>query len=315
MTFRSFFLLLAALSLPGAPLQAQQAKAGDKTEIHNSTAAQSAGTPLVHARPAIWRVKDRDTTIYLFGTIHLMKPNIVWFEGPVRKAYDKAQEVVVEVAETPGPALQARIMQKAMAPDGPTVTEQLPEDVRPQYAKMLEQLGPGAAMLDKVQPWFAALALTTEPLRKLGYDAANGVDRTVMAQAGKDKKLLTGLETAEGQIDLFAQLPKDLQILLLSETLREQDKIGETIGKMIKAWVEGDPVALAQDMNESMEESPELMKRLLFDRNEAWADWIKARMAKPGTVFIAVGAGHLAGPGSVQDALGRRGIKSSLIKP
>lgn len=302
MTLRPFRLFIAAfLLLPLAPLPARQP-------------TQKDAVAPVHARPALWRVKDKDTTIYLFGTIHLMKPNIVWFEGPVRKAYRQSGDVVVEVAEAPDPSRQAKIVQQALVPTGPTVTEQLPADLRPHYAALLAQMGPGGAMLDRVKPWFAALALTNEPLRKLGYDAASGVDQTIMTAARKDGKTLTGLETAEAQIALFADLPQDLQLLLLSETLREQDKLEETIGRMVAAWIAGDPVALATDMNESMKDSPDLMKRLLLDRNAAWADWIDERMKQPGTVFMAVGAGHLAGPGSVQEVLASRGIASVRVK-
>ncbi len=84
---------------------------------------------------------------------------------------------------------------------------------------------------------------------------------------------------------------------------------------MIDAWSAGDPVRLAATLNKSMEEDKGLEKLLLFDRNERWADWIKTRLEKPGIVFLAVGAGHLAGKGSVQDALKARRVKTTLVKP
>ena len=58
---------------------------------------------------------------------------------------------------------------------------------------------------------------------------------------------------------------------------------------------------------------PELAQVLLIQRNGNWAKWIKDRLARPGTVFVAVGAGHLAGKGSVQDQLKDLGVASVRI--
>jgi uncharacterized protein YbaP (TraB family) len=125
---------------------------------------------------------------------------------------------------------------------------------------------------------------------------------------------LIGLETSDEQIGFFESLPDPLQIQMLDETLNELPQLGDTIGNMIAAWSAGEPEKLAALMNDTLEVNPELEQRLLTDRNVRWADWIKARMEKPGTVFMAVGAGHLAGASSVQALLAQRGIAVTLVK-
>jgi uncharacterized protein YbaP (TraB family) len=259
-------------------------------------------------------VRDKDTTIYLFGTIHVLKPGIAWFEAGVAKAFQASEELVLEIADQGDAAAQARMIQRAMTPDGPPLTGQIPAPAREKLIGLLGEAGLPQAAVDRMKPWFAAVTLTAMPLRKLGFDPANGAEETLRAAARSAGKPVRGLETSEEQLALFDSLDHDLQIALLIETIDEQSKVEQTLETMIAAWSAGDPVALAATLNGEMDGEPELEKRLLLDRNDRWADWIKARLETPGTVFLAVGAGHLAGKGSVQDALAARQIKSRRIR-
>ncbi|MBN8830161.1 MAG: TraB/GumN family protein, partial [Sphingomonadales bacterium] len=161
---------------------------------------------------------------------------------------------------------------------------------------------------------FATFTLTVLPLRSLGYDPESGADRLIEATARAQGKKLAGLETSAQQIGFFSSLPDALQLELLSETLDELPTLPETIEQMIGAWAAGEPDRLSAIMNESVDSDPVLEKRLLTDRNSNWAEWIKARMDRPGVVFMAVGAGHLAGKGSVQDMLAVRGITTRRVR-
>src|SRR5258706_9569138 len=166
---------------------------------------------------------------------------------------------------------------------------------------------------DRFKPWSAANNLTVLTLIKMGYDLNSGVEKTLTAAAEKEQKPILGLETLDIQLGYFDGLPKDAQIAFLSQTIDELPKAGAEIGAMIDRWAKGDPNGLAKELNESLEASPVLAKTLLTDRNRRWADWIKARMARPGTVFIAVGAGHLAGKDSVQTFLAKLHLKAKRI--
>jgi uncharacterized protein YbaP (TraB family) len=264
----------------------------------------------VAARPALWVVRDDDTTIYLFGTIHLLKPEIRWFDGPVRKAFDKAQEVVLEVAEPDKTATQANLLRRALQPDGPALSSRLSEPRGAQYLAALNAHGVSPLLFEHVKPWFATFTLSILPLQAVGYDPQSGADHLIELAATKAGKTLIGLETSEEQIGFFESMPDDLQLAMLAQTIDELPTLTETIDRMIAAWAAGDPDGLAALMNESIDEYPEVEKRLLTDRNARWADWIRTRLEKPGTVFIAVGAGHLAGERSVQQMLAQRGIAS-----
>jgi len=308
---KSLFLSVIATFVPLWPALA--APAADT--IINPPVEQTAPpvTGFVHADPALWVLKDEDTTIYLFGTIHLMRREILWFDGPVRQAFDSAQDVVLEIVDDDAPNVQAEMLGAAMQPDAPPLSSQLSGERGEKFLAALADNGAPAVLFDHVKPWLAAMTLTTLPLQKLGYSPESGVDRALRAEAAASGKNLVGLETTAEQMGFFGDMPHDLQLALLSQTIDELPALPTTIEQMIGAWSAGDPDRLGALMNDSVDANPGLRKLLLTDRNARWADWIKMRLASPGTVFIAVGAGHLAGEDSVQAMLHARGIETARV--
>lgn len=267
------------------------------------------------ADPALWVVKDKDTTVYLFGTIHVLKPGLSWFDEAVKTAFDRSNEVKLELVMPDQAAMTKLVMATGVAPAGAApLTEQLPADKRPAFTKAVVDMGLPANALDRFRPWLAATQLSIAPLSKMGYDSANGPEAVITAAAKQAGKPLTGLETAEQQLGFFGSLSQPAQLQFLESTVDELPKLDETMATMVKEWADGDPDALAREMNDNLKDSPEVAKVLLTDRNARWAQWIKGRMAQPGTVFIAVGAGHLAGPDSVQAQLAKLGLKAERIR-
>ncbi|MGW8189705.1 TraB/GumN family protein [Sphingomonas hankookensis] len=277
-------------------------------------AAPIADLPAGEADPALWVIKDKDTTIYLFGTIHVLKPGLSWFDEAVRSAFDKSNEVVLEIPMPTQEQAQAAVMKSAVNVTGPKLSEKLPEAERPAYAKAVADAGLPAGALEQVDPWFAASTLTLVTLQKQGYDPASGAEQAISQAAKAAGKPVTGLETLEQQFGFFDSLSDAAQVTFLTETIKELPTAGQSIDKMVDQWRRGDPDALAATMNEEMTVSPELKRVLLTDRNARWAKWIEERMKRPGTVFVAVGAGHLAGSGSVQDALKRYKLRATRVK-
>ena len=83
---------------------------------------------------------------------------------------------------------------------------------------------------------------------------------------------------------------------------------------MLAAWMSGDVNAIGRTFNAEFKSSPELKEILLRRRNTNWSHWLERRMAQPGTVLVAVGAGHLAGDDSVIELLKRRGYRVKRVQ-
>ncbi|HWK36039.1 TraB/GumN family protein [Sphingomonas sp.] len=275
--------LLAALPLPAC---AQSAPAPEAT--------------VADADPALWVVKDEDTTIYLFGTVHVLKPGLTWFDEAVKAAFDKSDSLVLELVQPAPEAMQAIVMKNAVTPqDAPALTDRLPAEKRDAYVKAVTGIGAPANAFDRYAPWFAAVNLSLVPLMKAGYDPRNGPEGVLTAAAKAAKKPVTGLETAEQQIGYFGGLSEKAQMTFLTGTLDELPRAEATMATMVDDWSRGNPDALAKMLNDNLKDSPEVAETLLYKRNANWAKWIAERMKQPGTVFVAVGAGHLAGDRSV----------------
>lgn len=261
----------------------------------------------------MWKVADEDTTIWLFGTIHVLPQPVAWDAGPVGKALDSAQELVTEIRMDQAEQSQGIILQKSRREDGKALRDTLPDRERASYDAAMAGIGLPPAAFDRNDAWFAALMLTLIPLKAAGYSTESGIDQQVATRAKARHIPNEALETADYQIGLFDGLPEKTQQAYLAEVLDALPTVKADVDAMVSAWKTGDADHLAELMNED-ESDPTVRKVLITDRNANWAKWLKARLDKPGTVFVAVGAGHLAGPGSVQDQLAAQGIASTRVQ-
>lgn len=277
-------------------------------------AAPSRPVDLGSADPALWAVRDSDTTIYLFGTVHVLKPGTVWFDDEIRRAFDASGELVTEIVEPDKGDMGPKVAALAMAPDGPPLSQKLDAAARAKYIAAMKSAGIPWEAFERFKPWMAAVTLSIAPLGKLGYEAELGAEKTLAAAARAQGKRIGALETPEQQLGFFNSLPEDQQIAFLNATVDGMGDAEKDFAELVDDWATGKPDKLAEKMNESLETTPELAKTLLFERNRTWAGKIKTMLARPGTVFIAVGAGHLAGRNSVQDYLKALGVKAKRVK-
>lgn len=277
-------------------------------------AAVSAAAP-TDADPALWVVKDDDTTIYLFGTVHVLKPGLSWFDEAVKTAFDTSDQLILELVLPEDQAAVAKTMMPlALDTTGKTIPTRLTADELKAYQAAITGVGLPANAFDTFEPWFPAMTLSVLPLTKLGYDPEQGAEKLLTGFAKAAGKPVAGLETLDEQLSFFDTLPETQQVAFLNSVVKDIDKLGPVLDKMVMLWAKGDPDGLAVAMNESLAATPELAKTLLWDRNARWADTIKARMDKPGTVFIAVGAGHLAGDKSVQEYLKAHRLTATRVQ-
>lgn len=265
------------------------------------------------ARPALWAVKDADTTIYLFGTVHLLPNDADWHDATLDRAVADSQALYIELTDDDPGNMMALVLRYGLDAAHP-LSIHLDADEQQRLRTVATEAGvPGGMQaLNVMRPWLAALTLTTAPLLKAGLDPEHGVDKQLKAQMSAAGKQVFGLETAEQQMRFLADMPQEVQLDFLRSAMRDADKGPTQLIRLIDAWKNGDVATIARLEDEDMRQTaPELYQRLLVQRNEAWATKIAALLQQPGTVFIAVGAAHLAGPDSVQAQLHKLGIEAA----
>ncbi len=263
--------------------------------------------------PALWVLKDEDTTIYLFGTVHILKPGLSWFDEAIKDAFDASDELVVEMIE-PEPAEMMKIVSElAIDTTGVPLRDKLDAEDRTKYEAAMTSLELPLNAFDPLDPWFASVSMSLVPLMKSGYDTNSGVEDALTSSAKARNMKIVGLETPRQQLGFFDNLPEDVQIRFLNFNVSSIGEMADGMENMVAHWANANISALAELMNAGLEEKI-LYETLLSNRNANWAVWVDDRMDEPGTVFMAVGAGHLAGDASLQAQLKKRGFQVERIE-
>jgi uncharacterized protein YbaP (TraB family) len=266
------------------------------------------------AEPGIWVVKDKDSTIYLFGTVHVLKPETQWRTPKIDEAIAASNELWLELPgmsdEEMAAAMMPLVMKVGLSPDKPLAQRLTPEEYKSlleaaKLANLPEQL------IAMARPWFAAIGISASAYTRAGYDPKSGVEEKLKASFGERSIKAQGFETAEQQLNIFASMSEDEEMAFLRSTLKEYDQAPVELDKMVAQWAAGDVASLGKMLvDQTKEISPALYDEILAKRNANWAVKIREMLKGSGTVFIAVGAGHLLGPDSVQAQLKKKGIEA-----
>ena len=299
--------LTAVLLAPTAPAFAQTAPAAADPA---AVVAAPAGSG-----PRLWVVKDADSTLYLFGTVHVLKAETPWGRARLDQAFASADEYWFEIADINDVAGAVPIIQtKGVSPDRP-LSSLLTAEERADLDAAARSIGATAAQMDPLRPWFAALQLAMASITKAGYLPQNGGDQVLHARAAATGKPIKGFETMPQQIGFIADMSEEAQLAMLRSGLKEFDQAPEFLGRMVGAWSTGDVDALDTLIGQEMKaHSPEMYEVMLTRRNADWTDQIMKMLEGSGTAFISVGAGHLAGADSVQAMLAARGVTIEEVR-
>jgi uncharacterized protein YbaP (TraB family) len=261
-----------------------------------------------HAEPAMWVVKDADSTIYLLGTFHLTKPGMTWRSDKIDAAFKESNELWLEASENGDQAmLQGLVTKYGFDPAHPLSSKLSGEDwARAQSAAKAG--GVPVSALERMRPWLAAISLVVAPAMKQGYDPAKGADKVLEASAVAARKTIKSFETPEQHIVLIASLSKESEITMLVQSLDDLASRPDYVDRMADAWMAGDIDALEAMSTGRLKGAPELYDTMFVRRNLNWCDQIAVIMKGAGTTFVAVGAGHLVGDQSVPAILAERGF-------
>jgi len=250
--------------------------------------ATAAPQPEAQAQPALFAVGDADTTVYIFGTFHALDGHTDWFRDNVRGAFENSNELVLET----------------LVPEGPDRSQL---SAMPRYRGLMT---PSASFL-------ATTRMAIDAGRSQGMQVNNGADMILRHVAESEGKTVEGLETLESQLNMFTKMPPaGTHEPRPGEPVPEtppMDSLSKSMAEMQAAWKRGDQSVFVRMLTQLNATSPVTYRMMFTERNARWADWIRARLQTPGTVFVAVGAGHLAGKDSLLVQLAERGIRSQRV--
>ena len=262
-------------------------------------------------RSVVWSVRGEHNTVYLFGSIHVLRPGDAGLPRAAQAAYDDAERLVMEIdmddpAIADPLAMAAQMQRYARLPAGQSLESVLGADYAT-VAAHVQESGLDIAAFDGFAPWFVGMLILQLEVAKRGFDPAHGIEQQVTDRAVADRKPITGLETPADQFAVLAglSLPEQKRFLLM--TLEETESADARLDELLTAWRTGDTATLARVLSEEFDEFPELYRPLTEDRNRAWVEQLAGLLDDRDDYLVVVGALHLVGRNSVVDLLRQRG--------
>jgi hypothetical protein len=259
--------------------------------------------------PALWTMSDEDSTVHLFGTIHLMTEDIEWFTSEIRSAFSASETLVVEIDQTAiSRERQMEVVRElALLPEDRRLSDIVGEERMQELVSVLEPLGVPRNAIERWKPWYAAITVVAAAARNSGFEPRYGVDVTLLRGADEAGIDIRGLESAAYQLRLFDDLSEDDAVYYLTDALERIDEIGAFFDELVSSWLSQDLDELERLLLESRQENPDFYERVYVERTEKWLPDIVSLLDAPGTHFVAVGTGHLVGDKGLIAMLRARG--------
>jgi uncharacterized protein YbaP (TraB family) len=262
------------------------------------------------AEPALWQVTGGASTVWLFGSVHLLPEGGFAIGGALAEALEEAERVCLEIdVGAEGEAATAAVtLGRAVDPEGRDLFELLGPDAD-EVREAADEAGVPLEALAMFEPWFAGLTVSVLALQARGYDVQHGVEQIIQAEARDGGTPTCGLETLDGQLGMLDSLPADLQKEILLQAIGEAAEIESLIEPMLAAWRDGDEAGLERSLEKDFEGYPELAEALIYERNARWAAQVAGMLEGDEDVLVVVGAMHLVGERGLPALLADRGFE------
>lgn len=259
----------------------------------------------------IWRIDDEDSTVFLAGTIHLLRAKDMPIPEAFDRVYEQADELVFEIdfREMSRPGAAVAMRRAGSLPAGETLSDHLSEETVTALASYLEERGLPANVFEGLRPGMIYLTLASLEATRQGARPDLGLEVHFYRRSVNDGKPSRGLESTRFQISRFDEIDREVLEEMIRESLEDEGEDAEALDEIVAAWKSGDEARIAELTVDRFDETPEVRDILLIDRNENWIPEILEELETEDDVLFLLGAAHLAGEDSVVDLLRERGFE------
>jgi uncharacterized protein YbaP (TraB family) len=264
---------------------------------------------------ALWELHGKHNTVYILGSIHVLRQSDYPLAPEVLNAYGKVSSILMEInlADMDPQRLQTELLASARLPEGKTLPGIMGDERYKRAQALAQELGIDLGIFDAFAPWFAAEAISQMQLLQLGFQPKSGVEMFFLERARADHKSVAGLETVHDQIALFEALSMESQADYLVSSLKEAHDLPKEVDAMVHAWANGDTKWFAEQLKSEIGRDPVLYESVLVARNRKWVPKIEALLNDDKNYLVIVGTGHLVGQGSVIALLKKDGIAAAQL--
>ena len=259
----------------------------------------------------MWMAEGTSNRVYLLGSVHLLRAQDHPLPQVIDNVYDDAETLYMELdMDDLDPLLmQSTINRLGMLDDGTSLRDVMGDDLYAEAMTVATELDIPLEMLERTEPWFAAITIEQLALARIGFNPSYGVEMHLLQKATRDGKAILGFESVEQQLAYLDGLSLDAQRELLMQTLTESATIREIMDDLILAWRSGDIDYLEQTLLEDVSGYPELYDTIVANRNRLWVDTIDELLQQGEDYLVVVGALHLVGEDGLPQLLEQRGVR------
>jgi len=258
----------------------------------------------------LWELHGRHNTVYLLGSIHVLRPGDYPLPTVVQDAYRDAASLLMEInlAGIDAEQVQAEMLTSALLPEGKSLPQVMGQSRYARAQSLTRDIGIELSTFDQFAPWFTAEAISQVQLAQIGFEPQSGVEMHFLEQARADGKSVSGLETVRDQIALFESMSMDAQVQYLMSSLEQARGLPKQVDGMVRAWRRGDTDWFETQLKSELGNDPAVYQTLVVARNRKWLPRIEALLGDDKNYLVIVGTAHLVGRDSVIDLLKKDGI-------
>jgi uncharacterized protein YbaP (TraB family) len=273
------------------------------------------GCLTAHAGSPVWAIHGEHNTVYLAGSVHLLKANDSALPAAFDRAYAGSQALVMELDIGKLDPMEAAswMMEHGTLPEGSNLRKAIGEERYRRVAAEAARLGLPMEMADQLAPWVLGLQLTELKYAQLGFDSQAGVEQQLERRARTDGKPTSGLETLPEQLGVFETLSAEEQARFLDLVVTEMQEVGSETQSVVTAWRAGDQARLAALLGDEYKTFPALYRTLVTDRNKRWVPQLEKLLKDKNNYFVVVGALHLVGDGGLLELMRKDGFKAEEL--
>ncbi len=274
------------------------------------------GSLTAYAEAPVWAIRGAHNTVYLAGSVHLLRSKDAVLPAAFERAYADADTLVMEIDldDLDPTAAQSWMLEHGMLSGASTLADVIGTQRYQRLEQAGNQLGVPIEALQQLEPWLAAMTLAQLQYMKLGFDPEQGVEKQLERKAVADHKEITGFETLEEQLGLLASLSQDDQAKFLDLTLEEMHEMEGETDSLLEAWRTGNARKLASILSDEYKVAPALYRMLVADRNRRWMPQIEKLLGSDKDYLVVVGALHLVGTGGLLELTRARGFEPRQLQ-
>ncbi len=264
--------------------------------------------------PLLWRVEKNGNTVWLFGSVHVLRSDLNWMDTRLFRAFDSADAAWFEVPDFDSLPHFTGFDKSVMAAT-PVLTKGLGDAEMHELESLLTPYKLTLKDVERVRPGAMAGFIAQLDIAGSHFSFEQGADMTLFRRAKLLNMKIEGFEDNRQHYSYLYKLGADMGedgTVALKKALANHFGRGDgdsDIDVVVETWRTGNQKAMTDSLLRTRDRNPRFYNVLVAGRNQLWLPKVEAMLsdATPHSTFVTVGMAHLIGPDGLVAQLRAKG--------